>query len=93
MDRFVGEVNEDDDAPDRAAERRAPLGGVADDARGCAWREVGLGDDGSVVQPESVRDLYLGGWFSFWSIDDRILSGHGVYVRGEGMQRFRVDFC
>lgn len=57
MDRFVREANEDDGAPERATERRARLGGVADDAGGCAWREVGLGDDDSVVQPESVRDL------------------------------------
>jgi len=49
MDRFVWEVNEGNDAPDRAPERRARLDGVADGAGGCAWREVGLGDDDSVV--------------------------------------------
>ena len=86
MDRFFREVNEDGDAPERATERRARLGGVADDAGGCAWREVGLGDDDSVVQPESVRDLYWEKWFIFWSNGDRILSGRGgwrcLHMRG-----------
>jgi len=90
MDRFVGKVNEDDDAPDRATERRARLGGVTDDAGGCAWWEVGLGDDDSVVQTESVWDLYWEDGFSFWSIDGRIVSGHGILLESFEMWRISI---
>jgi len=90
MDRFVREVHEDDDAPDHATERRARLCGVTDDAGGCAWWEVGLWDDGSVVQTESVWDLYWGDGFGFWSIDDRIVSGHGILLESFVVRRISI---
>ena len=58
MNRFVGEVIEDDNVPDCVAERRAR---IADDAERCAWQEMGSGDDGSVVQTELMR-FGLGGF-------------------------------